>query len=88
MDLKTLGSSKRHYSVAPQLGGYLAMLIDRCKLVVDECCVMWSAKNDAHMAHFDDDGKQLSARDEPTPDACLEAWEDSYSYWSSLQEEL
>ena len=37
LDLKTLGRGSRTYSTHAQLGGYLSMLIDHHKLVVDEC---------------------------------------------------
>ena len=36
LDLKTLGRSSQTYSTHAQLGGYLSMLIDHHKLVVDE----------------------------------------------------
>lgn len=76
MDVKTLGNSSRTYSTDAQLGGYLSMLIDHHKLVVDECGTVWAGKGECH-------------RGSPQPaDRCLQAWEDVYDIWSSRQEEI
>jgi hypothetical protein len=76
LDLKTLGRSSRTYSTHAQLGGYLSMLIDHHKLVVDECLTMWASKGEAHLG------------DRQSPTECLEKWEDAYDFWNSQQEVL
>jgi hypothetical protein len=76
IDLKTQSRSGRPYDTSPQLGGYVAMGIDRLGLVVDQCCTLWCKPGETHLS-----GDQ-------TPERCLAAWEDSYSAWSMLQEEL
>ena len=75
LDLKTLGRRSSQYSTHAQLGGYLSMLIDHHKLVVDECLTMWAAYGEAHLG------------DRQSPTECLEKWEDAYDFWLS-QEEL
>ena len=79
LDLKTLGRNSKPYNTDAQLGGYLSMLIDHHKLVVDECLTMWCA-------HKDDGGTHLGSRQ--PPDQCLEAWEDAYSFWQKLNPPL
>ena len=79
LDLKTLGRNSKPYSTDAQLGGYLSMLIDHHKLVVDECLTMWSA-------HKDDGGAHVGSRQ--SPNQCLEAWEDAYSFWQKLNPPL
>ena len=69
LDLKTLGKGRKPYSTDAQLGGYLSMLIDHHKLVVDECLTMWSQPGEAHLG--------ISQ----PPDRCLVAWEDAYDIW-------
>mgnify|MGYP001295528235 CR=1 FL=1 len=78
LDLKTLGSIHRSpYDVRPQLGGYLSMLIDQKKLLVDHCLVFWAWPGEA------DHGDLLS------PDECLQAWEHTYEgVWMAEQEVL
>ena len=76
LDLKTLGRSSRPYSTHAQLGGYLSMLIDHHKLVVDECLTMWASPGAAHLG------------DRQSPSECLQAWEDAYDLWWMQQEEL
>ena len=76
VDLKTQGRSGRPYSTDAQMGGYLGMLIDRLGLVVDGCATIWAKPGETHLG-----GDQ-------SPAQCLEAWEDSYSAWAMLQEEL
>ena len=76
LDLKTLGKSGQQYSTDAQLGGYLSMLIDHHKLVVDECLTMWAGAGEAHLGE-----RQPPAR-------CLEAWEDAYDIWRMKQEVL
>ena len=87
-DFKTSGKSKRRYNTAPQLGAYLGMLIDRCKVVVDECITVWIAPGETSLGFFDDDGRRLDSRSEPTPEQCLQQWEDAFDFWNSQQEEL
>ena len=76
LDLKTLGKSTKPYSTDAQLGGYLSMLIDHHKLVVDECLTMWSGAGEAHLGECQ------------PPTRCLEAWEDAYDIWRMNQEEI
>ena len=76
LDLKTLGKNGQQYSTDAQLGGYLSMLIDHHKLIVDECLTMWASPGESH----------LGARQ--PPDQCLQAWEDAYDLWQSKQDEL
>jgi hypothetical protein len=76
LDLKTLGKSGKPYSTDAQLGGYLSMLIDHHKLVVDECLTMWSESGEAHLGECQ------------PPTRCLEAWEDAYDLWAMKQEVL
>lgn len=75
LDLKTLGGGKP-YSTDAQLGGYLSMLIDHHKLIVDECLTMWASAGESHLGECQ------------PPTRCLEAWEDSYDLWKMKQEEL
>ena len=42
IDLKTQGRSGRPYDTSAQLGGYVAMSIDRLGLVVDGCHTLWA----------------------------------------------
>ena len=88
IDFKSTGKSKRHYNTAPQLGAYCAMLIDCRKLVVDELITVWISPGETHIGFFDDDGKRLDSRTEPSPAQCLEQWEEAYSFWQCLQEEI
>ena len=76
VDLKTLGKRGSTYDTDPQLGGYLSMLIDHHKLLVDECLTVWASPGECHLG--------------PTqpPDRCLQAWEDTYDLWASREEEL
>lgn len=76
LDLKTLGKRRKPYSTDAQLGGYLSMLIDQKKLVVDDCLTFWSMPGEAEHG------------DPQPPQRCLDAWEDAYSKWSLTQEEL
>jgi hypothetical protein len=76
IDLKTQSRSGRPYSTDPQMGGYLSCLIDRLGLVVDGCATLWCKPGETHLGG-----------DQP-PTQCLAAWEDSYSAWAMLQEEL
>lgn len=76
LDLKTLGKSGQQYSTDAQLGGYLSMLIDHHKLVVDECLTMWAGAGEAHLGDYQ------------PPTRCLEAWEDAYDIWRMKQEVL
>ena len=76
LDLKTLGRGGRQYSTDAQLGGYLSMLIEHHKLVVDECLTMWAGYGECH----------LGASQPPTK--CLDAWENAYDIWRSTQDEL
>ena len=76
LDLKTLGKGGRPYSTDAQLGGYLSMLIDHHKLVVDECLTMWAASGEAHLGECQ------------PPAQCLEAWEHAYDIWQMGQREL
>lgn len=75
LDLKTLGKGQP-YSTDAQLGGYLSMLIDHHKLVVDECLTMWASAGEAHLGECQ------------PPTRCLGAWEDAYDLWKMKQEEL
>jgi len=76
LDLKTLGKGRKPYSTDAQLGGYLSMLIDHHKLVVDECLTVWASPDEAHLG------------DLQPPDRCLMAWEDAYDIWKMKQTEL
>lgn len=76
LDLKTLGKGGRQYSTDAQLGGYLSMLIDHHKLVVDDCLTMWAGFGEAHLG-----------ASQP-PDQCLVAWENAYDIWKATQEEI
>lgn len=76
LDLKTLGRGSRQYSTDAQLGGYLSMLIDHHKLVVDECLTLWAGHGECH----------LGASQSPTQ--CLDAWENAYSIWAKQREAL
>ena len=76
LDLKTLGKGGKQYSTDAQLGGYLSMLIDHHKLVVDDCLTMWSGFGEAHLG-----------ASQP-PDRCLYAWEGAYDIWKHQQQEL
>lgn len=76
LDLKTLGRSSKPYSTDAQLGGYLSMLIDHHKLVVDECLTMWASSGESHLGECQ------------TPTRCLEAWEDAYDIWRMQQEAI
>ena len=76
LDLKTLGDNSKPYSTDAQLGGYLSMLIDHHKLVVDECLTMWASRGEAHLG-----GRQ-------TPEQCLLAWEEAYDFWKVLNPAL
>ena len=71
LDLKTLG---RQPHLNPGPAGYLSMLIDHHKLVVDECLTMWAARGEAHLG------------DRQSPTECLEKWEDAYDIWNSQLE--
>ena len=76
LDLKTLGRGSRQYSTDAQLGGYLSMLIDHHKLVVDECLTLWAGHGECHL------GASQS------PAQCLEAWENAYDLWAMQREAL
>lgn len=76
LDLKTLGRGSRQYSTDAQLGGYLSMLIDHHKLVVDECLTLWAGHGECH----------LGASQPPAQ--CLEAWENAYDLWAMQREPL
>lgn len=76
LDLKTLGKNGRQYSTDAQLGGYLSMLIDHRKVVVDECLTIWAGDGETHLG-----------ASQP-PERCLQAWEDAYDLWRSQQEIL
>lgn len=76
LDLKTMGRGGKEYSTDAQLGGYLSMLIDRQKMVVDECLTIWAGKGSTHL------GKAQ------TPAQCLDAWETAYDIWSKSVETL
>ena len=76
LDLKTLGRGSRQYSTDAQLGGYLSMLIDHHKLVVDECLTLWASHGECHL------GASQS------PAQCLDAWENAYSIWTKHREAL
>ena len=76
LDLKTLGRTSQQYSTDAQLGGYLSMLIDHKKLVVDECLTIWAGSGETHLG-----------ASQP-PDRCLEAWEHAYDIWKMQQEEI
>lgn len=69
LDLKTLGKGGRPYSTDAQMGGYLSMLIDHRKVIVDECLTMWAGDGECEL------GASQS------PDRCLQAWEDAYDIW-------
>ena len=75
LDLKTQ-RTMNPYSTDAQLGGYLSMLIDHKKILVDECLTMWARPKKAQLG------------ENQPPDRCLEAWEDAYDIWSMKQEEL
>ena len=49
LDLKTLGKNGKQYSTDAQLGGYLSMLIDHQKMVVDECLTIWAGHGESHL---------------------------------------
>ena len=76
LDLKTLGKGGQQYSTDAQLGGYLSMLIEHHKLVVDECLTMWSGSGEAHLGACQ------------PPARCLDAWENAYDIWKMTQKEL
>ena len=76
LDLKTLGQGNSPYSTDAQLGGYLSMLIDHHKLVVDECLTIWAGYGETHLGATQ------------PPERCLVAWENAYDIWLMQQEEL
>jgi len=76
-DVKTQGSARYGpYSTDAQMGGYQSMLLDRHRLVVDECLTIWSRPGETLIG------------DPQNPEECLEEWEQTYDAWELLQEEI
>jgi len=76
LDLKSQSNRGKRYKTDAQLGGYLSMLIDQRKVLVDECLTFWARPGEAKLG------------DTQPPDRCLGAWEDTYSVFSMLEERV
>jgi hypothetical protein len=77
LDLKSQSSAKYGtYSTDAQMGGYLSMLLDRHQLEVDECLTVWARPGECLVG------------DPQDPQECLDAWEETYAKWLTLQEQI
>ena len=77
LDLKSQSSSRYGvYSTNSQMGGYLSMLLSHHKLIVDECLTVWARPGECFVG------------DPQDVDECLAEWEETYSRWLAIQEQI